>query len=111
MNHYELPKGMEPPVQEAPERPASLTLADGNYGGAIRMALDALPVRVKVNRCLISEKDGRPPEVRLHLIILGEKEGYGERVGFDVQPEGQGIRPQGLAREVRPEGADENGNG
>ena len=77
----ELPKGMMPPesVTKAPEPPAPLTLARGNYAGAIRIALDTLPVEVRVDRCLVLERAGRPPEVRFSLTILGEKEGYGER--------------------------------
>jgi hypothetical protein len=76
----DLPKGMEPSaLTKAPEPPAPLTLARGNYAGAIRRALDALPVEVRVDRCLVLERSGRPPEVSLRLTIIGEKEGYGER--------------------------------
>lgn len=71
----EWPKGMEPPI-EAPEqkKPAPLNLADGNYAGAIRQALGILPVEIRVDKCLVLERAGRPPEVRLTLTILGEKE-------------------------------------
>lgn len=74
----EMPKGMAPPISieqsaKAPEIPAPLTLADGNYAGAIRQALDILPVRIRVDRCLVLERHGRPPEVVLRLTVLGEK--------------------------------------
>ncbi|MEX0975047.1 MAG: hypothetical protein WD024_06865 [Bacillota bacterium] len=78
----DLPKGMEPSrpaTQGAPAqkgKPASLTLADGNYAAAIRQALGILPVEVRVDRFLVLEEDGMPPRVRLSLTILGEKEGY-----------------------------------
>jgi len=75
----ELPKGMAPsmPIEhsaKAPEVPAPLTLAGGNYAGAIRQALDILPVRIRVDRCLVLERHGRAPEVALRLTVLGEKE-------------------------------------
>lgn len=74
----EIPKGMEPAITEAPPQapvpPAPLTLADGNYAGAIRQALDILPVKIRVDRCLVLERHGRPPEVCLRLTVLGEKE-------------------------------------
>lgn len=83
----EFPKGMIPTAPEkAPEPPAPLTLADGNYAGAIRQALDILPVEVRVDRCVIVERAGRHPDVRLSLTILGEKGGEaGERDGSPVQ--------------------------
>jgi len=84
----ELPKGMMPEHSEAPaERSAPLTCERGNYAGAIRLALAGLPVEVRVDRLLVLERDGRPPQVRLSLSILGEKGGEGgERRDRDVQP-------------------------
>lgn len=59
------PKGMEPPEPEAPaERspvPLTLALADGNYASAIRLALDALPVVVRIDRLIVVDRAGRPP--------------------------------------------------
>jgi len=73
------PKGMEPPeALVESKKPAPLHLGRGNYVGAIRQALEILPVEIRVDRCLVLERDGRPPEVRLSLTILGEKEGYRE---------------------------------
>ena len=71
----QLPKGMMPP--ETPERkePVFISLADGNYVGAIRKALDVLPVEIQVDKCLVLERAKRPPQVRLTLTILGEKGG------------------------------------
>lgn len=92
-----LPKGMTPPApQEAPEPPAPLTLADGNYAGAIRLALAALPVEVRVDRCIVVERAGRPPMVSLRLTILGEKRVDGhERNGAAPQPAEPGVRGEG----------------
>jgi hypothetical protein len=76
----ELPKGMEPPEvnNEAPEKeekkPAPVSLAQGNYIAAIHQALSILPVEVNVEKCLVVERAGRPPQVRLDLVILGEKD-------------------------------------
>ncbi len=70
-----LPKGMTPAEpHEAPEKPVPLTLADGNYAGAIRMALDALPVHIRVDRLLVVERAGAQPQVSLKLTIVGEKQ-------------------------------------
>lgn len=92
-----LPKGMTPPTsQKAPESPAPLTLADGNYAGAIRLALAALPVKVRVDRCIVVERAGRPPEVSLRLTILDEKRGDGdERDGAAIQPPVEGVHSPG----------------
>lgn len=71
------PKGMVPPLPEPePENekpPAPVSLAQGNYVAAIHQALSILPVEIRVEKCLVVEKAGRPPEVRLDLVILGEK--------------------------------------
>jgi hypothetical protein len=66
-----IPESTETPEQ----KPVFLTLADGNYVGAIRQALTILPVEILVNECQVLEQVGRPPEVCLKLTILGEKEG------------------------------------
>ncbi len=72
----DLPKGMQIERPEAPARPpAPLTLAEGNYAGAIRTMLRHLPVNVRVDRLVAIERDGLPPVVNLTLTILGEKEG------------------------------------
>ncbi|MGV8164638.1 MAG: hypothetical protein ACLKAK_07260 [Alkaliphilus sp.] len=77
MNQFnqELPKGMLPPAVEASEfkNPVSFSLERGNYVAAIYQALKILPVEVSVDECLVTEKTGMPPEVRLMLRILGEK--------------------------------------
>lgn len=73
-----IPKGMSiPKPTETPEQksPVFFTLADMNYAGAIRQVLAGLPVEILINECQVSEQAGRPPEVFLKLIILGEKEG------------------------------------
>lgn len=76
MNQFnsELPKGMSLP--EAPEikKPVPLNLGHGNYVAAIYQALEILPVEIRVDKCLVLERHGMPPEVRLALRILGEKE-------------------------------------
>ena len=78
-----IPKGMEPPETPEKKEPVFLSLADGNYVGAIRKALDVLPVEIRVDKCLVIERDGRPPQVKITLTIIGEKKGgdAGERVG------------------------------
>ncbi|HHY95485.1 MAG TPA: hypothetical protein GX513_10835 [Firmicutes bacterium] len=78
----EWPKGMELPEPEAPvtRSPVPLTLADGNYAGAIRLTLETtLPVEVRIDRCIVVERAGCPPQVRLALTVLGEKEDVHER--------------------------------
>jgi hypothetical protein len=81
----ELPKGMMPPETPEKKEPVVLSLADGNYVGAIRKALDVLPVEIKVDKCLVLERNKRPPQVRLTLTILGEKGGDDvERKDTDV---------------------------
>ncbi|AEE95296.1 hypothetical protein [Mahella australiensis] len=72
----DLPKGMEliNKEHELPEGPTPISLADGNYVAAIRMALNMLPVVVRVKECVVTELDGMMPEVKLTLIIEGEKE-------------------------------------
>jgi len=74
----QLPKGLDP-FPEAPtgedDRPAPLTLADGNYAGVLRKLLqEAFPWHVHIERLLVSEKPNAYPEVRLKLTILGERE-------------------------------------
>lgn len=73
-----LPKGMEPPLPERdPEKenpPVPVSLAKGNYVAAIHQALSILPVEIKVEKCLVVERVGKPPEVRLDLVIVGEKD-------------------------------------
>ena len=64
-----LPKGMIPPEPEGP-----VTLADGNYGAAIRAALSVLPVEIRVDRCVIVERDGHSPTVRMSLTVLPKRE-------------------------------------
>jgi len=92
----DLPKGMTSPAPTssddgAPDQPAPLTLADGNYAGAIRQALAILPVRVRVDRLAVLERAGQPPQVRLTLTILAEKGEGGdgdERNGAEEVGEG-----------------------
>jgi len=71
----ELPKGMMPPETPEKKEPVFLSLADGNYVGAIRKALDVLPVEIQVDKCLVLERNKRPPQVKLTLTILEEKGG------------------------------------
>jgi hypothetical protein len=67
---------MEPIKEhEAPEKPVPISLADGNYVAAIRTALNMLPVEARVKECIVIEQDGMMPEVKLTLIIEGQKEG------------------------------------
>jgi len=66
---------MEPPEAPEQKKPVPLNLGCGNYVAAIYQALEILPVEVRVDKCLVLERAGRPPEVRLSLTILGEKEG------------------------------------
>lgn len=102
----ELPKGMEPP--EAPgqhNKPALLDLGIGNYVGAIRQALRLLPVEIRVNKCLVLEREGQYPEVRLSLTVLGEKEGYSERKRSRIQPAVEDVCSEGTGRKVCAERA------
>jgi len=88
-----LPKGMELPMVRATHESRFVTLADGNYAGAIRHALDVLPVEVRVDRLVVLERAGQPPQVRLSLTILGEKGGDGdERNGSEILGAGEGLR-------------------
>lgn len=73
------PKGMEPREASVEKEPVPLTLADGNYAGVIRLALDALPVVVRVDRLIVVERAGCSPQVRLALTIIGQKEDANER--------------------------------
>lgn len=103
MPSADLPKGMTPPAPtsldpRAPDQSAPLTLADGNYAGAIRHALDILPVAVRIDRLVVLERAGQPPQVRLALTILGEKEeggGDDERDGAEALAPGAGLCPPG----------------
>lgn len=70
----ELPKGMTLPQPQQEERPRPVSMADGNYVGAIYQALEMLPVKVQVERCQVTEGEGIMPKVELSLIIIGEKE-------------------------------------
>jgi hypothetical protein len=102
----EWPKGMEPLVEASAKNPAPLTLADGNYVGAIRQALNILPVEIRVDKCLVLERASRPPEVRLTLTILGEKEGENdEREHFELQSREQDICTSRAGWEVQPQRA------
>ena len=76
----ELPKGMLPPSPEptanekAPDIPAPLSLAQGNYAGAILQALDlTLPFTVHVDKLQVIERGDQHPAVVLRLTVLGEK--------------------------------------
>ena len=76
----ELPKGMLPPAPEstanekAPDIPAPLSLAQGNYAGAILQALElTLPFEVVVDRCAVIERIGHRAHVSLRLTIGSEK--------------------------------------
>lgn len=76
----ELPKGMLPPAPQVPENekapdiPAPLSLAQGNYAGAILQALElVLPFSVRVEECNVLERRGEPPRMALQITILGEK--------------------------------------
>ena len=95
----EMPKGMmpSPPNTEAsPTRLAPLTCAAGNYAGAIRQALSILPVEIRVDRLVVLERGGLPPQVSLKLTILGEKGGDDpERFGDEVQPAEQELHVPG----------------
>lgn len=70
----EYPKGMEIPKAPVEKKPVPVSLAQGNYVAAIHKALNILPVEIKVGKCLVVERAGRMPEVRLDLVILGEKD-------------------------------------
>ncbi|MBT9141989.1 MAG: hypothetical protein DDT29_00382 [Dehalococcoidia bacterium] len=56
------------------ELPVTFTLGQGNYIAAVYQALETLPVEIRVEKCLVLERHGEPPEVRLTLRILGPKE-------------------------------------
>ena len=75
-NSGELPKGMTIPDTEASEikQPVPLRLGRGNYVAAIYQALGILPVEIRVDECIITERHGQEPEVRLVLRIIGDKE-------------------------------------
>jgi len=70
----DIPKGMTHPVLEQEKPRKVVTLADGNYVGAIHQALSILPVEVRVDRCNVLEEYGQAPKVELTLTITGEKE-------------------------------------
>ncbi|MBT9132801.1 MAG: hypothetical protein DDT33_01330 [Firmicutes bacterium] len=70
----EFPKGMAIPEVAAPKIVVPFNLGCGNYIQAIYQALDALPIEIRVEKCIVLEKHGEPPEVRLTLRILGTKE-------------------------------------
>jgi len=74
----ELPKGMSFPEAPETKKPVPLNLGCGNYVAAIRQALSILPVEICIDKCIIVERAGRCPEVRLTLTVLGEKGGSGE---------------------------------
>lgn len=70
----ELPKGMSLPLPTQEERPRPVSMADGNYVGAIYQVLEMLPVVVRVDRCQVTEGEGMMPQVELSLTVVGEKE-------------------------------------
>ena len=68
-----LPKGMTLPEAEVvPEAPvARLTVADVNYAGMIRVALDAIPdLALKVTTLSVDEQLGANPVVRLEIEVM-----------------------------------------
>ncbi|MBT9132003.1 MAG: hypothetical protein DDT33_00511 [Firmicutes bacterium] len=69
----EFPKGMAIPEAVVPKIVVPFNLGCGNYIQAIYQALDALPIEIRVEKCIVLEKHGELPEVRLTLQILGEK--------------------------------------
>lgn len=77
-NSGELPKGMTIPEAESEaseiKQPVPLHLGRGNYVAAIYQALGILPVEIIVDECIITERHGQEPEVRLVLRIIGDKE-------------------------------------
>lgn len=80
-NNKELPKGMVFPEPEAPEKqPVPLHLGRGNYVAAIYQALGILPVEIRVDECIITERHGQQPEVRLVLRVMGERGGGQDEV-------------------------------
>ncbi len=71
---YEFPKGMAIPEAVAPKILVPFNLGCGNYVQAIYQALDALPIEIQVQNCIVLEWQDTLPEVRLTLRVLGEKE-------------------------------------
>lgn len=69
----ELPKGMTLPQPQQEEQPRPVSLADGNYVGAIYQALEILPLTVRIDRCQVIEGEGIMPQVELSLTITGER--------------------------------------
>ncbi|MBT9156829.1 MAG: hypothetical protein DDT37_01820 [Firmicutes bacterium] len=74
MKQQELPKGMSFPDEPNIELPVTFTLGRGNYIASIYQALEKLPIEIRVDKCVVLEAHGMPPEVRLTLRILGGKE-------------------------------------
>ena len=106
----ELPKGMLPPSPEphanvtAPECPAPLSLARGNYAGAILQALDlTLPFTVRVDRLQVIERSGQYPAVMLRLTVLDEKPLQDSRPAHEapLASSGEGRPPSTFCRRVR----------
>ena len=70
-----LPKGMILPEAPGERRQIPLLcLGQVNYVAMIYEALEAIPVELRVTRCVIREDEGQMPEVRLVLHIMGVKE-------------------------------------
>lgn len=65
------------PEPEAPEikQPVPLHLWQKNYVAAIYYALELLPVEMRVDECVVVERYGQLPEVRLVLRVIGERGG------------------------------------
>lgn len=92
LGQQELPKGMapSPPDQadgqaKAPEQPAPLNLARGNYAGAILQALElTLPFTVRIDRLQVIERSGQHPTVLLRLTVLNEKPLQDSRPAHDA---------------------------
>ncbi len=78
---YELPKGMSILEVEPIQVSVPFNLGCSNYVQAIYHALEILPVEIRIEKCLVLERSGLPPEVRLTLYILGEKE---EAEGIEI---------------------------
>ncbi len=77
---YELPKGMILSEVEPVQVSAPFNLGCSNYVQAIYHALEILPVEIRIEKCLVLEKHGMPPEVRLTLRVLGKKEAEGVEI-------------------------------
>ncbi len=81
---YELPKGMILPEVVPVQVSVPFNLGCSNYVQVIYHALEILPIKVHIEKCIVLEKHGELPMLKLTLCILGEREEEVERRGTEI---------------------------